>query len=348
MNYSSHIYELTNWNKRRQDVLAPFAGKFFRTPVSVNLLTCALGQINGIEAEILQFFSATSNATRTFAIVSQQAEIPLEESDARGALGQFVGGTRKDPVGRVLWLRGDLAQNREGVSGFLRGSNSLTEGDFKTHGNLRFVADAKGIAVVDTAPNQPPPTDRAIRLSQVLALASAYQSILDDVIDRLANVGTKAPNMAEHELRAWSEFMSASYYSEPVKLATIELARFYGEVRERQKIGLLAQEVTEQLRLLAELVRLDRTERQQRREQGTQRTIALFGIILTMIGLAQITQVTPQSVTNFRDAWTECIQVSGTRACVLGEKIEAKDMPTNVKSFLDKTSKASRSTSKHP
>lgn len=321
MLYSAHIYELTNWKPRKKDILDKFNGKFFRKSISDETRSCSLGELNGVKVELIQFFSTNLDAIRTMVIVSQNAESALDESTARGVLGQFVGPTEKSPVSRVIWMQGDLHQCSDMASVFLRNSHSLTASSFKSQDNLRFVAEAKGLAVVDTTENALAPGERVIKLSQLVALAYAYLSVLDDVIEKLAHASQSNSKAAELELRKWSEFLSAHYFSEPVKLATIELSTFYGAVRNRHKITLHAEEVTEQLRLLAELVRLDRTDAQAQRDQTLQRSIAIFGIILTIIGLVQIMQILPEIVSKFRNEWLSCYDSGNLEKCLLGKSV---------------------------
>lgn len=339
MFYSAHIYELTNWKPRKKDILGKFSGKFFRKSISDGMQSCHLGELNGVNAELIQFFSTNFDATRTMVIVSQNAEVALDESIARGVLGQFVGPTEKEPVSKVIWIQGDLHNCCDVSSVFLRNSHSLTASAFKSQDNLRFTAEARGIAVVDTTGNALAPGDRVVRLSQLVALAYAYLSVLDDVIEKLAQASQSNSKAAEVELRRWSEFLSAHYFSEPVKLATVELCTFYGAVRDRHKITLHAEEVTEQLRLLAELVRLDRTDAQAQRDQKLQRSIAVFGILLTIIGLVQVTQVLPDTVLKFRQEWSSCYDSNNLNKCLLGQPLVKK---TPEKQLLPKSQKNSR------
>jgi hypothetical protein len=131
--------------------------------------------------------------------------------------------------------------------------------------------------------------------------------------------------VADSGLREWSRFMAAFYFSEPVRQDTIELCWLYNAVKERQKISLLAQEATDQLRLLADLVRLDRNEMQASREKRTQFSLTIFGIVLTLLGLVQIAQITPKMVLDFRSVWGTCIRESGIQPCLLGERSMAHE-----------------------
>jgi hypothetical protein len=324
--FSAHIYELTGWKARRKDELALFSGKFFRGPINASTQVCVLGELNGVIATLYIFFSQDAVAYRVMVVVSRESSEPLIEPDARGVLGQFVGPTQKELVSRVIWARGSLEQAKQSISSFLRDSGSLVEADFTQHGRLCVASDARGIAVVDTTTNALPPGERVERLAVLSALAFAYQSVLDDAIDHLALVGRDSPTAAERQLREWSYFMSSYYFHEPIKLSTIELARFYGAVRDRHKISGLAQEVTDQLKLLAELVRLDRSEAQAWREKLIQNGIAKTSLRLTFVGAAlafvgailTFTQVTPKVIGDAVAQWTECEKTIGLVVCVKG------------------------------
>jgi hypothetical protein len=319
IDFTAHLYELTEWKPRRSDVLKPFAGKFFRGPINTSTLVCDLGELGGVIGTLYAFFSKGVIAPRVIVVLSKGSDQPLGEPDARGVLGQFVGPTHKEAVSRVFWARGSLEQQRSGASLFLRESGSLTESEFEPFGNLYVASDAKGVGVIDVTPHPLPPGERAERLAALCALVFAYRSVLDDAIDLLAVAGQDSRKSPEQQLRDWSKFMSSYYFHEPIKLTTIELARFYGAVRDRHKIFGLALEVTDQLKLLAELVRLDRSESQLKRDKGLQLRISAVGVLLAIIGVVlSSTQVTPKALADAFKQWDECEKTGGYLGCVLG------------------------------
>lgn len=319
IDFTAHVYELTEWKPRRKDVLTPFSGKFFRGPINSSMRWCELGEHNGVIGCLYEFFLPDQDAKRVMVVVSRESVEPLGEPDARGVLGQFVGPTQKEPVSRVLWARGPLEMCCPSVSQYLRESGSLTEADFDRVGRLCIASDARGIAVVDTTSIAPPPGERCHRLAALCALAFAYRSVLDDAIDLLAVAGRNSGRSSEVQLRSWSQFMSSYYFHEPIKLATIELARFYAAVRDRHKIPDVAREVTDQLKLLAELVRLDRSEIQANREKSIQRRIGATGLILALGGLLfTFAQVTPKVLSESYFQWRECEKSVGALGCLRG------------------------------
>lgn len=323
--YCAFIYELIDWKPRRIDKILPFPGKFFLQPLSLSTGFRDLGQADIFSGQILQFFRGVEASVRTFAIVKCEVETPPKEDQSRSFLASRVGSTRVDLCSRVIWVGGELQQQVGRVSEFLRDSQSLLPADFSEVGKLRVVADAKGLAVVDTTASSLPASDRFSRACQLVALSSAYGAVLDHLMNSLSIVGLSSGKAAEAALRDWSRFMSAYYFSEPIKQDTIELCRLYSAVKERQKLSVLAQEATEQLRLLAELVRLDRTDAQAGRERRVQLLLGLLSLLLTFVGLSQVVQVTPKTVLEFQESWNTCAREFGWNDCVIGKR-----PPTNA------------------
>jgi len=318
--HCAFIYELIDWKPRRIDKILPFPGKFFLQPLSLSTGFRDLGQADIFSGQILQFFQGVEASKRTFAIVWCEGETPPKEDQSRSFLATRVGSTKVDLCSRVIWVGGELQQQVARVSEFLRGSQSLLPADFSEVGKLRVVADAKGLAVVDNTAGSLPVSDRFSRACQLVALSSAYGAVLDQLMNSLSDVGLSSGKAAEEALRDWSRFMSAYYFSEPIKQDTIELCRLYTAVNERQKLSVLAQEATEQLRLLAELVRLDRTEAQAGRERRVQISLVIFSLLLTFVGLSQVVQVTPKTVLEFRESWSSCARQYGWNDCVTGKR----------------------------
>ncbi|MET0517784.1 MAG: hypothetical protein ABW005_03005 [Burkholderiaceae bacterium] len=318
--HCAYIYELIEWRPRRIDKFVQFPGKFLLPPLSGSTAFRDLGQTGAFSGQILQFFRGVQASARTFAIVSLECAALPDEAQARSFLASRVGGTQVELCSRVLWIGGELQQVGELASEFLRGSRSLLAGEFAEMGKLRVAADAKGLAVIDTTPTSLSPADRFMRVSQLVTLSCAYGSVLEALVRDLSAAGLGMGRAAEMALRDWSRFMSAYYFSEPVRQDTIELCRLYNAVKERQKLSVLAQEATEQLRLLAELVRLDRNEAQAGREKRVQMLLSALGLLLTAFGLLQAVQVTPKTVLEFRESWGACLKEIGLRGCALGER----------------------------
>lgn len=316
MIYSAHIYLLSGWTPSKKQVFVPYT-EIFRKSIIYGTRICTVPSVDSINVEFIQFFSNLNQASRTVAIVWQYSNSPLEKTVAEEVLRPLVGSKMNTRSSSVIWINGELKECRGVVSQFLRESNALSESSFEAQDNLYFVADGRGIAVVDTTKNiersdsQP---GRSLRLSRVVSLAHAYMSVLDDVIESLGDAAQARNKNAEIELKKWSEFMSACYFAEPIKQTTIELGTFYKSVRDRQKVMQYAQEVTEQLRLLAELVRIERNEKQERNNVLNQRKLTIFGLLLTAVSLVQCTQVTPKVAKDFTKLWSPCV-LSFSAAC---------------------------------
>lgn len=315
--YFAFIYELKNWRPRRCDAWQPFKGEFLLDPLRASTASCDLGPGDGWSAQVLQFFREVPAGTRTLAIVTADAPASIDEQTARSFLASQVGKASIELLGRVAWFTGPLAGRCEEASRFLRDSKTLAADDFMALNALRVAADGKGLAVVDTSEPAPPAGDRFRRATQVVALSCAYGAMLEALLESLSRAGLMGGKAAEQALRDWSRFMSAYYFSEPVRQRTIELCHFYRAVRERQKLDVLVQEATEQLRLLAELVRLDRNEAQAGRERRRQLLLGLAGLVFAALGAIQ---VTPKTMVDFRDAWSACRAEWGLWRCISGER----------------------------
>jgi hypothetical protein len=300
----AYIYQLINWDPRRIDKPTQFQGKFLLTPLLTSTARCDLGSNHQYSGEIIQFFRGLKDSSREFAIVFCESKDIPEESDVRSFLATRIGNTEVDYCGRAIWTIGSLDESTATVSTFLRNSKSLTADEFESLGKLKVAADAKGLGIVDTTEPALPPGERFSRIAQLLALSCAYNSILEQLINNLSGAGVQAGKAAEESLRKWSQFMSAFYFSEPVRQDTIELCRVYSLISSRQKISLLASEATEQLRLLAEVVRLDRSEAQADRERKIQFRLSALGLLIALLGLLQFT---PKTIGDSFRLWKKCV-----------------------------------------
>lgn len=324
----AYIYRLIDWTPRRIDNLSAFPGKFFLAPLNQSTQHCQLGESNGFKAEVIKFFNRVSASSRTMAVVYFETDDLTDETNARSFLASHIGRTRVELCSRVIWVKGEFSENLSKASKFLRDSQSLSTTDFNDVSKLKVVADAKGIAIIDSNSGTLPVHDRFTRVCQLTALSCAYESVLDRLMVELSEAGLNNGLAAEKALREWSRFMSAYYFSEPVGQDTIELCKIYGEIKNRKKISDLAKEATEQLRLLAELVWIDRTENQAQREKKIQTRLTILGLLLTIFGLIQATQITPKTIFEFRENWTSCIEKTGFISCLIGNgatKIEIQD-----------------------
>ncbi len=303
--YTSHIYELSDWTPSKNHNFQGYR-EIFRKSIQDDMDICKIESTSDCEIEIIRFFKSIRQATRTMAIVSFVSDTILTKEIADDIIRK-VAGSKALRKSCHIWLNGDLDEMRSKASQFLRNSNALTSDSFEIQNNLRFVADGLGFAIIDTTKLYNFDEDdyflRPQRVSRVTCLAHAYLSVLDDVIERLGDTVKQNGINAELALKKWSEFMSACYFAEPVKQSTNEVGPFYRAIRERQKIIQYANEVTEQLRLLAELIRIERNEQHAKRDKGLQIRLTLTSILLTALALTQCTQVTPKVWSDFKQQW---------------------------------------------
>jgi hypothetical protein len=246
--------------------------KFFRSPINNTLAIWESLPIDGWQYRLVQFFNGEHSRAVAIAFSTSEDEITQEDVDKR--MGAIFRGSRFDFSARskLIWLNGDLDINTLLLaSQFLRGTNSLTEESFDTINKIRFVADGRGVALIDISWDS---SERAKRLQLVIALSCAYQAALNDAIDELAQTATNDARLSEPKLRQWSKFLSAYYFHEPIKSSTVELIHFHEKIRDRQRINIQYQEVTDQLKLLAELVHIDRAEDSKKQAEQTRIEIA--------------------------------------------------------------------------
>lgn len=306
--YTSHIYELSDWNPPKNAEFVPYR-EVFRKSIQDDMDMCRLVEPMPAEVLIIRFFNSIKQATRTMAIVSFVTDTTATKEHADDIIKKHAGSKASSRKAGHIWLNGELEDMRLKASQFLRNSNALTADSFETQNNLRFVADGLGFAIVDTTKlyncNEEEYFQRPARVSKVSCLAHAYLSVLDDVIERLGDVVKQNGTNAELELKKWSEFMTACYFAEPIKQTTNEVGPFFRAIRDRQKLTHFAVEVTEQLRLLAELIRIERNEQQEMRDKKLQSRLTLVSILIGMLALIQCTQVTPKVYGDFVQQWGE-------------------------------------------
>lgn len=312
--------------------------KFFRSPINNTLAIWETLPIDGWQFRLVKFFNGEH--ARAVAIAFSTLEDEVTQEDVDKLMGAMFRGSRFGFSARskLIWLNGDLDINMLLLaSQFLRGTNSLTEESFDTINKIRFVADGRGVALIDFSWDS---LERAKRLQLVIALTCAYQAALNDAIDELAQTATNDTRLSESKLRQWSKFLSAYYFHEPIKSSTVELIHFHEKIRDRQRINIQYQEVTDQLKLLAELVHIDRAEDSKKQAEQTRieiekqrissskdaeenarllaqqsieisdqsRAISKKGFWVTcfafLVALASIPQCTPKALSDYYEGWT--------------------------------------------
>lgn len=296
--------------------------KFYRKPINQSLKIWTAPDVDGWSILIFQFFSDLQ--VRHVACAFKKEGVAVEylerfrhasrrEIESTGgakddwpalytALGKSVGRAGefdKPPTrSKLIWLRGSFEEQISTASQFLRSSNSLREDNFIHINQSNFASDAKGAALIDTSTDS---ETRCYNLMSVLALSCAYQAVLNDAIDSLAAVGSKAGGQAEYEIRRWSAFLASYYFIEPVRASTIELIDFYQSIQKRQRISTQYAEVTEQLKIVAELAQIERARNS---ASSSFRWSLGVSLIAAFIAIASIPQCTPKAWVDFGANWS--------------------------------------------
>lgn len=318
--------------------------KFFRKPINDSLQVWSSEAADGWEVRLVRFFEGVqcrvvACAVKVDAIAYDYLRLPKnlerkkvdsdQPTSATGeistidkVIGQILGRAAKFDYSvrsRVVWLKGDLEEQVLLASHFLRSSATLTAHLFEDVNHTRFVADAKGVAVVDKSFES---EIRAKNLLLVSALACAYQAVLNDAVEALAIAGSGGDGKAIPEIRNWSKFLAAYYFKEPVRTTTVELIHLYSKIRIRQRISEQYEEVTDQLRLLSDLAQIERSEqiaaatelramRLTRETASRAAKLAAHGVVVGIFGVFVATfatlQVTPKAVGDFRASWSKCL-----------------------------------------
>ncbi len=299
--YQAYVYELVDWSPPNKEAMQPFDGKFFIAPLRESTQQCKLGESALYKVDILRFFANTHSNARTMAIVHLKTTAVNSDQEIVKYLRPLVGEIRLEQRSKVAWAVGRLEDQLQQASQFLRGTSTLSAKEFTCISTLQVVADAHGLAIVCGMYAEA----RFQRVCQSIALSCAYRSVLHKLIIALSKVGLESGNSAEKTLKEWAHFLSAYYFSEPIRQNTIELSEIYGAVHTRHKLTLLAKEATEQLQLLAKLVRLDRTEKQGHQDKRFQLRLTKLGLALAIIGLLQVVQITPKTFKDFWQGWTD-------------------------------------------
>jgi hypothetical protein len=310
--FSQLICLQDGWSPRKGLSATRFPGRFLNKPLNDSTIVWNLGQESGWNFEVIQFFIGANTPPKCVAYGWTETVSKLSVEDFDRAIGSLLGRAGKfDSLrAKVVWLQGSPRDKAIEASMFLRGSASLTEAGFKSINSLAYAADGKGFAVIDDSYDV---QERAYRLNHLICLACAYQQTLSQATEILADATVKR-SLAESTLRDWSVFLARFYSDEPVRSTTVELVHFYGAYRDRLRIGKQSEELTAQLRLLADLVTSDRRESSQKQIESLQRKINFLGLLLTffalIIGGFSALQIQPKNAQEFRENWSRCLKVS--------------------------------------
>lgn len=294
------VYEVLGDTSGLDHYLQAFQGRFFIEPIYQAIQMGTLSESVDFKVVAIRFFVGAQRNSRTMVIgyfktngVQASLDHYLKSIPGLGSVDE----TSPFKVFAAPW---SLETELPAASKFLRNTNTLSENDFKKYSNLHISADAHGVAIVGNGFG----AVRFERACQSVALSCAYRSVLNGLICDLSTVGRSQGSQAEDKLKEWAYFMSAYYFVLPIRQNTIELCEIYSAVNNRQKLDVLAKEATEQLQLLAKLVRLNRTEAQGQQDKKFQAILTTLGLVIAVIGALQIVQITPKTLKDFYQAWT--------------------------------------------
>jgi hypothetical protein len=283
----AYVYQLMDATSIANRSLNNVQGQFFIEPIKTSTQTGTLQDTDLYKFEAIRFFSHTKPKAVTMLICHLKTDQKNSQVEVEDHLKTIKDLGSFELRFKVFGASGALQTHLEAASLFIRGSKTLTESDFKNAATWQVAADANGVAIVGKGYGSNFEKD-----CRSVALCFAYKSVLNGLIVDLSKVGLSEGANAESKLREWAYFMSAYYFVLPISQHTNALCEIYSAVNTRQKLAALASEATEQLQLLAKLVRLERTEQQSTRDKKFQIGLTVLGLF---IGMLQIFQLTPES-----------------------------------------------------
>jgi hypothetical protein len=295
----AYVYELLDSTSIGNSAWGDLPGQFFIEPIRTSTLWGTLPGPDPYKFEVIRFFAHTKAKAVTMLICHIKTDDANSTENIEKHLKNELNLASFELRSKVFGSSGTLQTHLEAASLFVRGSKTLAESDFKNASTLQVAADANGVAIIG-----PGYGGNFAKDCQSIALCCAYKSVLSDLIIELSKVGLDKGMNAEHKLKEWAYFMSAYYFVLPIKQSTNAMCEIYSAVNTRQKLAALAAEATEQLQLLAKLVRLDRTEAQGARDKKFQIALTVLGVA---IGLLQIFQLSPEIVSKSWHAWLSWI-----------------------------------------
>ncbi|WP_229013492.1 hypothetical protein [Paraburkholderia gardini] len=274
-------------------------GKYFLRPVHSSTMTST--RIGAPEPTVVRFFSDADRA-----IVFCFCPIDNTTDGAVGVAWRRANqcvepDSRVEEVGRFVWSNNAFETSIGEMSMFLRGSATLTEDCYQDIGRLKAAVDAKGMVVFSSEPGG----ERAGRALAAYMLGLAYHRVLEEAINDLAETcrNGSLEIRAEPMHAEISRFLASYYFEAPARVATTEVGPLYVAIRDRLLLGPLCRELVDQLSRIAEISRMQRTAAESAFETKLQKRLAIFGVLIGLLGLAQLTQTTPSQVQSFAVGW---------------------------------------------
>ncbi|MFL9892389.1 hypothetical protein [Paraburkholderia sp. RL17-381-BIF-C] len=285
----------------------PLEGKYFLHPVHSSTMTSIRPSTN--EPLVFRFFSGSDRSV-VFCFCPIENLNNTSVGQAWGRANKLVErDTAVDEIGRFVWSNGTFETAIGEISMFFRGSATLTEDCYSNVARLKATVDAKGMAIFSSEPGG----DRAVRALAAYMLGLAYHRVLEQAINDLAERcrDDSRVNHTETMHAEISRFIASYYFEAPARVITTEVGPLYAAIRERLLLGSLRYELVDQLSRLAEVIRIERTAAESAFEARIQRRLTIFGVVIAVLGLTQLTQTTPSQIQAFATGW-KAVLAGGT------------------------------------
>lgn len=278
---------------------APLDGKYLLRPVHNSTMTSSRQGQN--EPILFRFFSG-SHRSVVFCFCPLDSLSSSAAAYAWGRATQFVEkGSEPEVIGRFVWSNRTVGTTAHDISIFFRNSATLTEDLYADIGRLKATVDAKGMAVLSSEPGG----ERAGRALAAYMLGLAYHQVMEQAIHDLADCCRDDSRVSRTEAMhsEVSRFIASYYFEEPARVFTTEVGPLYAAIRDRLLLTSLRHELVDQLGRIAEIIRIDRTAAESAFETRIQRRLTIFGALIGLLGLAQLTQTTPAQIQTFATTW---------------------------------------------
>jgi len=292
------IYRLDKPLKTLQ-LNVPLEGKYLLRPVHNSTMTRTHQSAN--EPILFRFFSG-SDRSIVFCFCPLDSMTSSAVAHSWGRAIQFVEqSTEPEVISRFVWSNRTAGPTINDISMFFRSSATLTEDLYSNIGRLQATVDAKGMAILSSELGG----DRAGRALVAYMLGLAYHQVMEQAIHDLAECCRDDSKVSRTEAMhaEVSRFIASYYFDAPARVFTTEVGPLYAAIRDRLLLTSLRHELVDQLGRIAEIIRIERTAAESAFETKLQRRLTVFGVLIGILGLVQLTQTTPAQIQTFASAW---------------------------------------------
>ncbi|WP_143752129.1 hypothetical protein [Burkholderia sp. SRS-W-2-2016] len=289
-------------------ITTPLQGSYFLGAVHSSTMTSAHDGLN--EPFAIRFFSG-SNRSTVFCFCPVDTLSDGAKKYAWVCARKFAQqDTPVEEIGRFVWSTSNSASMINDISMFFRESATLTREAYSEVAGVEAAVDAKGMAILATWSS----SDRVERALVAYMLGRAYHRMLEDAIHELAeccrdDLKVKRIEAMHSEI---SRFIASYYFDAPARVTTTEVGPLYETIYERLLLKSLRHELVDQLGRIAEIIRIERTAAESAFETKLQRRLTIFGSLIGILGLLQLTQTTPAQISAFVTGWKA--EISNTPA----------------------------------